>query len=291
MLITSEPSFTNRPMAGYRMKFSDNRDSGKAVLRQAQLVMLEILRLVDDICQEHGIQYWLDGGTALGVIRHKGFIPWDDDLDICMLRKDYNRFLSIAENKLPENLFLQVFQKDIGYCLHWAKIRDKCSLMEEAAYKNAKFHKGISIDIIPCDFFPDSKFMSNVEKCLAKAFRYRGKNLHNNMHFLEKINYAASKCLCFIIPVNMENRLFSMFKRLFRKNRSWIGYGIGTPFTGRYAHDTIFPLQQMMFEGDLFPVPNKVDRYLTALYGDYKKQPAPAFRKPHAIKIEFRNQN
>lgn len=266
--------------------YDDDHTSCKNKLRQAQLVMLKILKVVDEICQKHKIKYWLDGGTALGAVRHQGFIPWDDDIDICMLRKEYDRFLQAAEKELPNNLFLQVFQNDLDYILYWSKIRDKNSTIIEPSYEKARFHKGIGIDIFPCDFFPNNRFITGLEKNIAKAFRYRTKNFHKNMGFLEELNCAVSKLLCMIIPLNLEKLIFRIFRHLFRKSESWIGYGIGTPFPGRYKKDTIFPLGHAIFEGALFPIPNKVEKYLRNLYGDYERLPAFEDRKPHSVKIE-----
>ena len=86
----------------------------------AQKVMLEILVEIHRICVENDITYWLEAGTLLGAIRHKGFIPWDDDCDVSMPRKDYERFLQIAQEKLPETMFLQTKETDKEYPLPWA---------------------------------------------------------------------------------------------------------------------------------------------------------------------------
>ena len=264
----------------------DNRTKGMTVLRQAQLVMLRILRLVDVLCRRHAIQYWLDGGSALGALRHGGFIPWDDDLDICMLRQDYQRFLAIAETELPPDLFLQVHGKDIDYCLHWTKIRDKYSTAEEAAYTKARFHKGIGIDIFPCDFFPESRLPAGLEKSLAKALRYRKKNLHGAMCFGEKLIFITSKILCTLISPRLEKALFASIARRYPHSRQWIGYGVGTPFPGRYAYNDIFPLREMLFEGYVFPVPHRVEEYLFILYGDYTRLPPPHRRRSHCLRID-----
>lgn len=76
----------------------DDREKGKNVNEQARLIMLKLLRELDRICTKYDIPYWLDGGTLLGAIRHGGFIPWDDDIDVAMLRNDYYRFLEVAKN-------------------------------------------------------------------------------------------------------------------------------------------------------------------------------------------------
>lgn len=265
--------------------YPDDRLQGETPLRQAQLVMLRIMKVVHTLCRRHGITYWLDGGTALGAIRHKGFIPWDDDVDLCMLREDYRTFMAVAEKELPGDLFLQLSGKDHDYYLHWAKIRDKYSTIEEKAYRKARFHKGIGIDILPCDFVPENRFLAWLEKSFAKAFRYRSKNLHRDMHAVERLNCIASKLLCAIVPIKMENYLFTLFKTVCRPSLHTIGYGIGTPFAGRFDYGTVFPLKEGLFEGFTFFLPNNAVRYLTVLYGRYRQLPDPEARKPHSHRI------
>jgi lipopolysaccharide cholinephosphotransferase len=265
--------------------YPDDRLRGQTPLRQAQLVMLRIMKVVHDMCRRHGINYWLDGGTALGAVRHKGFIPWDDDVDLCMLREDYRTFMAVAEKELPGDLFLQVSGKDRDYYLHWAKIRDRYSIIEEKQYRNARFRKGIGVDIFPCDFAPESRFLAWLEKFFSKAFRYRSKNLHRDMRTVERLNCIASKLLCAIAPVRVENCLFRWFKTACRPSPNTIAYGVGTPFAGRFDYHTIFPLKEGLFEGSTFLLPNDAHRYLTVLYGRYRQLPAPESRKPHCHRI------
>ena len=85
----------------------DDREKGKNVNEQARLIMLKLLRELDRICTKYDIPYWLDGGTLLGAIRHGGFIPWDDDIDVAMLRNDYYRFLEVAKTELRDYIYLQ----------------------------------------------------------------------------------------------------------------------------------------------------------------------------------------
>ncbi|MDZ5034932.1 LicD family protein, partial [Clostridium perfringens] len=123
----------------------------KASLKEAQLRMLEILIEVDRICKKHHINYWLDAGTLLGAIRHEGFIPWDDDLDIGMLRKDYNKFLQIVKNELNSNFIFQSPETDDLCQNAFAKIRDKNS--EIRSKHNNERNLGVFIDIFPYDSF------------------------------------------------------------------------------------------------------------------------------------------
>ena len=91
--------------------------------------MLEILQEIHKICVENNLTYWLEAGTLLGAVRHKGFIPWDDDSDVSMPRADYEKFLKIAQKKLPKDMFLQTQDTDKEYPLPWAKIRKNGTLL------------------------------------------------------------------------------------------------------------------------------------------------------------------
>lgn len=111
--------------------------------------MLRMLKIIDYICRKHDLRYWLCSGTLLGAVRHQGFIPWDDDLDICMLREDYNRFIQIAPLEFPTDIFLQTQETDPSYdylplpC----KVRDKNSLIISEGMENQKYQQGLFIDI------------------------------------------------------------------------------------------------------------------------------------------------
>lgn len=98
-----------------------------SLLRRQQLRMLELLEVIDVICRKHQIPYWLSSGTLIGAARHKGFIPWDDDLDIEMLRSDYLRLLKVLPQELPDNLALQTNETDPNYIFIYGKLRDKDS--------------------------------------------------------------------------------------------------------------------------------------------------------------------
>ena len=120
-------------------------------IQQHQTVLLDMLREVDRICKKHEIPYLLFSGTALGAIRHEGFIPWDDDLDVIMLRCDYRRFLQVAPGELGERYFLQA-----EFSEHWpmffSKLRkNNTACMERFMPRDPLMHQGVCMDIFPCD--------------------------------------------------------------------------------------------------------------------------------------------
>ena len=124
-------------------------------LRACQLKQLSILEEIDRICQKHQIGYWLDGGTLLGAVRHKGFIPWDDDIDIAMRQEDLERFIAIAPKELREGLFLQTPQNEPQAKEPIVKVRDLNSFYVEGADNfAADYQKGLYVDIFPMIDYP-----------------------------------------------------------------------------------------------------------------------------------------
>ena len=141
----------------YTYNKDDYEDLG---LRDAQIIMAGILKDVHEFVKNMDIKYFLDAGTLIGAVRHKGFIPWDDDIDIGMLREDYEKFLKIAKDELPEHLFLQTFENDLDYDIYQVpcKIRYNNTLyLEEEIVENENMHNGLFIDIFPYDSLPKNK--------------------------------------------------------------------------------------------------------------------------------------
>ena len=122
---------------------------------QFRKTQLRLLNAVDKICSAHGLTYWIDFGTLLGAVRHKGFIPWDDDIDVSMPMADYKKFLEIAEKELPNDIFLQTPKTDPAYKQNFAKLRDCYSTyLEHRETDDGKYHKGIYLDVFPSYTYP-----------------------------------------------------------------------------------------------------------------------------------------
>ena len=122
-----------------------------SLLRRQQIIMLDMMKLLDKICRKHDIPYFLYGGTLLGAIRHNGFIPWDDDLDVGFLRKDYLRLLKVLPQELPADVALQTNDTDSNYFYFFAKLRDRHSFLDEGNYDSVFRERGIFIDLFPFD--------------------------------------------------------------------------------------------------------------------------------------------
>ena len=124
-------------------------------LENMHKIQLNMLIEFDKICRRNNIKYILDAGTLLGAVRHKGFIPWDDDIDVRMLRDDYEKFCVVANKELPETMFFQNYKNDKGYPWMYSKIRMKGTKAVRIGQDRLNMEEGIYMDIFPCDGVPD----------------------------------------------------------------------------------------------------------------------------------------
>ena len=247
-------------------------------LRRLQLRMLDILLEIDRICQKHHIRYWLSSGTLIGALRHGGFIPWDDDLDIEMMREDYLKLMKVLPHELPDWLSLQNSDTDENYFFFYAKIRDRRSkMLENTNYDRMWKEQGIYIDIFPMEKHPIGlqKFTEKTVGHMYKIWR-TSTNDAKSIKQVRRIYDINDK---FLFP------LLRFFCRLLPNNV--ITSGMGIPYHNpRYA-DEIFPLVTHVFEGHKFPVPGKADAHLRHIYGDYMQLPDLDKLTPHVAQLEM----
>lgn len=251
----------------------------KRHLRRCQLKELDILREIDAICRRHDIPYWLDGGTLLGAVRHGGFIPWDDDVDIAMPLADIDRFCRVAAIELPEGFFLQTRATDADVVAPVVKVRDRASLLMEPGDDFARsYAKGLYVDIFPMRPYPNvsRSFVRRVARgyCRANAVLHTA-HYYSLRSFAEFFYFGAKRALC---------RMAWEAACVARPTDKYIsntldnnGYGI------MHRTDSVFPLSTIAFEGIAFSAPANPDAYLHDLYGDYHTLPPEEKRHGHAI--------
>ena len=244
-------------------------------LRQHQLRMLEMLKYFDELCQKHGIRYWLSSGNCLGLVRHGGFIPWDDDIDVEMLREDYLKLEKVF--KETDDYVLQTWKNDRYYHHPFAKMRDKHSLIVENNVEIPYKYKGVFMDVFIIERAPRSICKICVYlrwKCLLPLYSSKSK--------LRRALYCFSKHLFFrSIPIV---RVLSSW---WPQNKHRHTYGVGWLDNTRSVSD-IFPLQRAEFDGVEVSVPNNIESYLKNIYGDYMQLPSEdKLPIPHASEIRF----
>lgn len=252
----------------------------QANLRACQLKQLWILKEIDRVCQQLGIQYWLDGGTLLGAVRHGGFIPWDDDIDIAMDLADMRRFAREAQALLPESLFVQTPKTDPTSKEPIVKIRDLNSLyIERGDHFVSDYKKGMYVDIFPFTSHP------NIPKSWIKRLTKGMTKSHSILHHLHYYSLrSAAELVWFGGKYLLYRTIWNILSLICRSAH----YG-NTPTTSGYGttheHDAIFPIKRMRFEDADFPVPHDADSYLRDLYGDYMQIPPVEKRQFHAILV------
>lgn len=264
-------------------------DYKECSLREAQTRMLEMLCEIDRICRKHNIKYWLDAGTLLGAIRHNGFIPWDDDIDIGMIRSDYINFKKIVENELSEKYFCQSPLTDKYSEAPWIKIRDNNSYIGE---KESKSHSGLFIDVLPYDDYNDyniskKKPIYNIINLKWKSelpYKDGVKNIPRNIALM------FLRIIFKILPYKMFiKKAFYIADEAKDMGSEYIDYGIEGPWNMKILREDVFPLKTYKFEDYEFMVPNKYKNVLKSLYGDWSILPPKDKRIPtHSEKIYIR---
>ena len=254
-------------------KFRAEYNPDGSILRRQQVKMLDILLHVDKFCKEHNITYWLSSGTLLGAVRHGGFIPWDDDLDIEMLREDFLRFKSLWKDS--DDYIMQTHENDLHYIMPYAKVRDTHSAIEEHSGGEHFKHKGIFIDIFALEY--THKFVNHQTHMRLRRIRKFG-NRHKRNKFVDAV-IALRKVLAF-----NSFKIWRALSNLFPGQELRHTYGTWCYRKSRFEED-LFPLSTIKFEGHDFPAPNNTDAYLSKIYGDYMQ--IPDIKEVHTAKIEF----
>lgn len=257
----------------------------ESMLRKAQMRMLEMLVEVDKICHNHNIPYWIDSGTLLGAVRHKGFIPWDDDVDICVLRSDYPKIKEILQRELPKWYVFVDSDTDNYYFDACGRVKSINSRVEIPEYRFQK-EQGIYIDIHPMEQLSSPMHKYIGEKLYGKIFRHRhnsGKAVTSS--WLRRIITKTVSC-CLYPYVS---GLISLMRWYGSHHPNVVVYGFGIPYIqGHYFQPSwIFPLVEIEFEGKKVCAPNNVDAYLRSTYGNYMQIPPEEKRVVHAHNWEI----
>ena len=255
-----------------------------SMMRCCWAAQMEVLELIDAICQKHNIQYFADWGSMLGAVRHHGIIPWDDDVDITMKRPDYNRFLKVAEKELPEGYHIMNYRNDEDYWDVMSRVVNSRYICVDHDFLN-KYHNfpfSTGIDIFPMDFVPTSKGEAEIVKKLASEIKgiadTYGEGLLTEEEFQEALDYLEVLCNMKIERKgNVRSRLYDILVSLYSiytEEESeeiaviyfWLENGTHA-YPKRYYQDVV----RLPFEQTTIAVSSAYDTLLRRKYGDYMK--------------------
>lgn len=247
-------------------------------LLKLQNIELDILKSFSQLCEKHNLTYFLVGGSCLGMVRHQGFIPWDDDIDLGMPRKDYEKFCEIAKKELPEDLVLQNFDTEPNCGLIFGKIRKKGTILSEDYSYQIPMSQGVWIDIFPYDFVPDDEKtrQRKYRKVLFYKNLYIVKSGYKNPHpesWMYRIAYGIAKMV--VAPLSLHFLIKKIKKFMICKEETEyvFPYGGAYPKKDLFTKDLIEETVKMPFEQAKFRTFRQYDRYLKQLYGDYMVLP------------------
>ncbi len=244
-------------------------------------IQLRILVEVDEFCQKNNIKYVITAGTLIGAIRHKGYIPWDDDIDICMPRDDYERFIKTFKS---ESCYVDSFEKNSKFLFPFAKVCDKNTLLIEDTEKSSKL--GVNIDVFPEDGVPNGKkglkhakhvlLLSKMLKAKQTKFSKQRKIVKNIVLLVAKV-VLLPLARSFIIKRTI--KAAKRFKISECSNICNLVWGIGSK--GVYPKSYFDVIVKVPFEGHLFSAIKEYDAWLRQIYGDYMVLPPEAKRITH----------
>lgn len=258
-------------------------------LKELQACELEILKDFIKVCNKLNLSYYLCGGTCLGCIRHQGFIPWDDDIDVCMPRKDYDTFIKKAQPLLKKSYFLQTYETDPEYTMGYAKIRDTNTTFVESSCRKQNINHGVFIDIFQLDNYePNAKIKNLVnEKLLllnrikiSRSYSVKSKNILKNI--IPCLPYSKTS----IQKNNRKND--NIAKTYIKTNTNYYKIYHGPNDKGVFYSKSLFGKpKEKLFEGIKVNVPEKYHEYLTQFYGNYMQLPPKKDRVAHHFISKF----
>ncbi len=264
-----------------RLELKNKYNPEGSTLRLAQLRMLEMLKFINKVCSDNNISYWIDYGTLLGAVRHGGFIPWDDDMDIAMTWKDYRKFKKLMINNNPSDEFvLHCHKTDKGCYRVWGSVRDlKSESLQDSQIHKFQKYRGLNIDIfiyrdLYLRLFSRICMFINCKKIEIRL--HQGKN-----DVITKSYYLLLRVL---------RRIFYMLSLIYPGKRDDLHHLYGTGFSESHSKENVYPLRKIVFEGEVFSAPSNFDGYLKEMFGKtWNLIPEEKDRATHEIEVLFKS--
>lgn len=253
---------------------------------------IKILDEFDRICKKNGLKYFFTGGTLIGAVRHKGFIPWDDDIDVGMTRPDFDKFIKCCKNDLKDEFYLDYFKSNKNGFRLYAKLNLKNTLFIESSTKNIKnIDNGIWLDIFPFD---------NLNKVNSKSHILKHRMIVTIMKIVNlKLGFKSylseyrknHKIIMFFVDVFAKicpkRLLLNLAHLIITSNKNNNSEYIANMtvelvrFKESHRRNEVFPVTKLEFEGKKYYCPKEYDKILTKVYGDYMKLPPVEKRVTH----------
>ncbi|MBQ4105736.1 MAG: LicD family protein [Clostridia bacterium] len=282
--------FDEKLRAELSCKLTEQQERSKT-LRKLQQTELEILKEIDRICRKHNLRYYIVGGTLIGAVRHGGFIPWDDDIDISMPREDFDKLCKISAEELSDKYFLQTYKKEKDCYFYYAKVRMEGTYFGEDKFEHMSIHKGIFIDIFPLDYIPQNTAMQKIIfrgfSCLGGFICSKAKTtefLYKNMSLPFIVTFRLIQC---ILP-----------KKVFLGMRTILGK-LSNAFSKKNLYASLsgfhgYPMEiapkewwgdgcDIEFEDVTVRAPSQYHTLLTHMFGDYMQLPPEEERVNHSV--------
>ncbi len=278
-------------LEGKNLCFSNSIDYD---LEKIHLQVLDILQEIDRICRKHSISYFLSAGTALGAIRHKGFIPWDDDADIGMLREDFDRFRSIVSEELEDAYYYQTMGKGSSFYRNFDQIGKKNTSFVLYNMKDIKLHHGIHVDIFPFDYVSEDR--EKREKHVEEVQNYRMLLFQKLVPHVVNTKNLWKRLIINHLYYKMKFRSFHyLYHRMEQALRKY--YGVEDQYVADllthykkvmyFKKSDILPVKYVDFEQLKLPVPGNPEVYLEMMYGDYMTPPPEGKRNQRHRLVEL----
>jgi len=267
------------------------KDLSKEELRELQLKLTGILCEFDAFCKKHNLTYFLTAGTCLGAVRHKGFIPWDDDLDVCLPRPDYEKLTQLWNEEHPDGRYVLCRpSKNELTGVHITQIKDATTTCVYPFSEKYEICQGIKIDVEPLDGAPSGKLAQLKQTFFANLYGlFAAQRVPT--HYQPTWKKVVARI---VLPVfkykNFCYKVFNFSERQVKKynisESEYVKWNFGAIYQV-YKKDIFLPVKELEFEGRRFPVPNKYEEYLTMIYKDYMKLPPENKRYPITKVLAF----
>ena len=270
-------------------------DESVKILQKVDLdITMEIVR----ICERHNIEYFITSGTMLGAIRHKGFIPWDDDIDIGMMRDQYEKFLSVAEGDLPSHLKLVNYRNTPEYHYYISRVVDTETLVEEERMAEGEKLTSVSVDVYAIDGSPNNLLLRKIYYFRVMYHRAMMSLCYKDSIDRKRKRSTPEKILLWVMERIPVEKMTTPYKqkckidKLLRSNDVYKSKFIGD-LMGAYRTKEMMPAEYFgkgayyQFENETLRGPEKYHEYLTHMYGDYMQLPPVEQRRNHYKVVEI----